>query len=835
MRETIHLHPRAELVPPAILDPPFAGEGRFLMRDLSTFLLDRHLRRLARMRSPLELRLARLLGRMHALSGHLDLGFARLSDYVSERLGFSARRMHSLLRIERGLRSLPATAAAFEAGRLSQSQVLLLLRVATPADEEAWLEAAAGLSVRRLARKVREALSRRASDARGVAPFGGGAPEGGDPGTPPPEASAAPARSNGETAGAAEAAGGVGAAGDADAAGRVGTTGGVDAAGAIEAPKDPKTAGRFAAAKHLDVAADLDEEADPGREIGFTAPRALRARWDWAVELCRKAAGATEPVWRCAEFFAAEYLSGVPDLPSLLARALAEPADQPADGGAAACDPDAGAPGGVAFGDSDGVDFGDLGPGGAMAGCSEDAGFGGSDSDFSMAGDSENPDFGGGSGCPTGRPREPGEDEGVELFEEVLRAYQDEACGLGWAPPESGFETVIPEPTGDEAGDHPRGLDARLRSLVRLRQTLAWHQGRLLRTFAAHGLYRDLGFFSLGRYCVERLGIGLRRARRLIALERHLLELPALARAYRAGEVTWVQATEIARVANESDEKEWIRLAQSVTVRRLSQEVAVALARAEEAAGGSGHRGPRRPGPPGIEPSGRIALRSPAWPPVPQPEAPAGDEVQTSAPAGDDPGVQTSARAKCGDGVQTSAPAGEDPRVQTFAADPAGVIDGWTSIRFWAPHDVADLFGHALQVCRRLEGEALDDWQCVARLIDHFRTTWAVRSDPQWQRRYRTHERDGWRCRVPGCSSRRNLQEHHVHYRSHGGSDDPGNLVSLCVTHHQKILHQGRLRVHRLPEGLLAWELGARPDGSALARYVEDVRWEAAREGTMPP
>jgi hypothetical protein len=166
--------------------------------------------------------------------------------------------------------------------------------------------------------------------------------------------------------------------------------------------------------------------------------------------------------------------------------------------------------------------------------------------------------------------------------------------------------------------------------------------------------------------------------------------------------------------------------------------------------------------------------------------------------------------------------------MQTSAPAATGVHDGWTRIAFWAPHDVARLWSHALQVCRWVEGAALDDWQCAERLIENFRATWEVRSDPAWQSRYRTFERDGWRCRVPGCSARRNLQEHHVVFRSQGGSDDPENLVTLCATHHLRVLHAGRLRCHRLPEGLLAWELGAAPDGSALVRYVEDVHWEAA-------
>ncbi len=55
-------------------------------------------------------------------------------------------------------------------------------------------------------------------------------------------------------------------------------------------------------------------------------------------------------------------------------------------------------------------------------------------------------------------------------------------------------------------------------------------------------------------------------------------------------------------------------------------------------------------------------------------------------------------------------------------------------------------------------------------------------------------ERDGWRCVVPGCSRRANLQRHHVMHRSQGGSDFAANLVTLCFGHHEAH-HQGLLDV----------------------------------------
>lgn len=171
---------------------------------------------------------------------------------------------------------------------------------------------------------------------------------------------------------------------------------------------------------------------------------------------------------------------------------------------------------------------------------------------------------------------------------------------------------------------------------------------------------------------------------------------------------------------------------------------------------------------------------------------------------------------------------------------------GWTRIRFWAPHDVATLWHQAIRVARALlidvaEGpgaaEASStanplvpaDWQCLERLLSSFLDAWGVRTDPAWRRQHRVFERDGWRCRVPGCSSRRNLQVHHVVFRSQGGGDEDANLAVLCAAHHLRGIHQGRLRCHSLPGGLLAWEFSPDPRDGPLARFVEDVEWSAAR------
>ena len=56
-------------------------------------------------------------------------------------------------------------------------------------------------------------------------------------------------------------------------------------------------------------------------------------------------------------------------------------------------------------------------------------------------------------------------------------------------------------------------------------------------------------------------------------------------------------------------------------------------------------------------------------------------------------------------------------------------------------------------------------------------------------------ERDNWKCRK--CGNRRTLDPHHIIFRSHGGPDTRGNLITLCRRCHDAI-HAGKLIVEVL-------------------------------------
>ena len=54
------------------------------------------------------------------------------------------------------------------------------------------------------------------------------------------------------------------------------------------------------------------------------------------------------------------------------------------------------------------------------------------------------------------------------------------------------------------------------------------------------------------------------------------------------------------------------------------------------------------------------------------------------------------------------------------------------------------------------------------------------------------YRRDRWRCRH--CDTTHNLTPHHIVFRSHGGTDDLDNLITLCLRCHDAV-HMGMLEI----------------------------------------
>ncbi len=140
-------------------------------------------------------------------------------------------------------------------------------------------------------------------------------------------------------------------------------------------------------------------------------------------------------------------------------------------------------------------------------------------------------------------------------------------------------------------------------------------------------------------------------------------------------------------------------------------------------------------------------------------------------------------------------------------------------ITFYAPISVAILLRSAVA---SFTLPAEPSWRGLERLLDHVHQEWSA----QPGHRDPIFARDGWRCAVPACTSRRNLHDHHLLFRSRGGGNARDNRITVCAWHHLRGIHQGRRSWGTAPD-TITWQLGCRPGQPALLtlqgdRYVEE-------------
>jgi hypothetical protein len=134
---------------------------------------------------------------------------------------------------------------------------------------------------------------------------------------------------------------------------------------------------------------------------------------------------------------------------------------------------------------------------------------------------------------------------------------------------------------------------------------------------------------------------------------------------------------------------------------------------------------------------------------------------------------------------------------------------------FAAPASVAGLLQQAIGAFSPAGAPAWRGFECV---LDHVRRELERvprHPDPVFAR-------DGWRCTVPACSSRRSLHDHHLLFRSRGGSNARDNRATVCAWHHLRGIHGGRIRAWGAAPHAITWEIGLRRGGAPLMRLVGD-------------
>ena len=287
-------------------------------------------------------------------------------------------------------------------------------------------------------------------------------------------------------------------------------------------------------------------------------------------------------------------------------------------------------------------------------------------------------------------------------------------------------------------------------------------------------MHRALGYSTREAYARERLGMDPTTARALVRLERAAASSEPFARAYRSGSLSAVKASVLVPLVS-SDPlgrfiEAWVSWAQRVTVRRLREDVEWALAL----------------------------------------EDTDGDEFRRT---GGLPSEAADQRAVGDRGIGAG---------QGVAVPDTGAGLEPCSVRFIGPAEVVQLFKAVLCTVRRrletVEGRLPTEGQALGAMLDHAISSWEA-LDGKVPARHRVFARDGWRCAVPGCTSMQNLHDHHIRFRSAGGSNEPANRVTLCAFHHLRGVHAARLRcVGWAPAGL-TWQLGLRPGAPPLVAY----------------
>ena len=258
-------------------------------------------------------------------------------------------------------------------------------------------------------------------------------------------------------------------------------------------------------------------------------------------------------------------------------------------------------------------------------------------------------------------------------------------------------------------------------------------------------LYRQLGHASLQLYATQALGFSDNRYWQFKRLADDLDRLPVLREAVASGEVGWTKAQQVARVATAATQQAWV--AKAVTCGRRELALAVRDARQEPA--------PETPATITLRADGLRLARFEALIEKTRKlrRLPEGGDRLDLVLAGLEALVASSAE-PCQSAVQL---------VVQKCPDCA------------AAHVVTS------QGEKRLVPAQVDALACDARIHESGKPNRATIPPSV---RAAVLARDRYRCTTPGCRSARYLEVHHVKPRRVGGSNRPGNLVTLCSRCH---------------------------------------------------
>jgi hypothetical protein len=349
-----------------------------------------------------------------------------------------------------------------------------------------------------------------------------------------------------------------------------------------------------------------------------------------------------------------------------------------------------------------------------------------------------------------------------------------------------------------------------LKRIVKARGALDAQECAALREAQKLMIWRAYGCASFVEYMEREMGYTARAAIERLRVAKAIEEVPELGEAMNQGDLSFSHARELSRVVTPETQDEWIAAAQNKNVRQVEEMV-------------SGHKPGDRPTDapdPGLKTK---ILRHEVKLSVAELERRARKALQRQRGSSIDDSDFMEACFKavldlCA-GASRSQPHSDGSTEETRGArHSAGgaltVVSPWAiSPNGYVPteEEIEVLLmpryqlGHTTCIeCKRgwqhgVGTTLLTPAEAERALCDHVdigcldddEPGRAKRSIPKPVKRHVLH-RDGFRCRVPGCSATANIDVHHIKFRMHGGDNSFPNLITLCEGHHLAV-HEGSL------------------------------------------
>ncbi|HUQ01396.1 MAG TPA: DUF222 domain-containing protein [Kofleriaceae bacterium] len=355
--------------------------------------------------------------------------------------------------------------------------------------------------------------------------------------------------------------------------------------------------------------------------------------------------------------------------------------------------------------------------------------------------------------------------------------------------------------TGASGGDDGgwRDIDRRMRRLAARRSALDAEEARLLVEAKRAELHKHLGLGTFDEYLERVLGYAPTTGRDKLRVAEALQTLPAVEQALRTGMLSYSAVRVITRVATPGTEEEWVEYVGGMTVREIEQCV-----RCREPGDGPNER-PR----PDVEPR-VVRMELPTQTYALFLEARRHLEREHGRMMTDAEFMSVVCRAALGGGRD--------------GGDNSGGGDGRADSNV-PPHQIAitvcadcqrgwhDTPGKSVE----LTPAAIERARCDAIELGHVEA--GATLEPRGSRtvppniRRAVLARDRRRCVVPGCTSSRYVDVHHIRHWLHGGTHDPLNLVTLCGLHHDHH-HDGVIVIAGTAAALTVTHADGRPYGA---------------------